>query len=239
MTKPSKPSGSPYKILYWMGAGVLVLLLGVVALAVLIKPQPRETADPARTLLWLYETGNKGGSGWLTVIEESPSRNSLAAVPFPAPESALQAYAGTGARKAQAQVAALLQRDLHHRVFMPLDVVAILIDAAEGIDVNGGRMGGPSAIAYIREGGAESGARRAAEVMLALAEAAQRGMNMGVSEGLSLARQVETDLDLMSIPDMMGRWNSYGTLEVARPAANEPQFVRQHLLPDPPPAPAK
>lgn len=231
--KPTTSGGNPYKVLYWMGAGVAVLLIGVVALALLMKTAPYVPADPERTLLWIYEAGNPGGPGALTVIEESRSRSALTAVPFPAPEAARTVYAEQGGRRAAENVAALLQRRIHHRVFLPLTVVSTLIDAAGGISVEGKELNGSAAMAYLREGGYQ-GARRATLVMLALSEAVStRGVNMGVSQGLSLAQQVDTDLDLTAIPDVLGRWSSFAAPRVTAPSGADAAALQKLFLPDP------
>lgn len=233
-SKPVKPQGNPYKVLYWMGAGVVLMLIGVVALALWFKPQPRERPDPERTLIWFYEDGNKGGPATVAVLEESMSQTSLVAVPFIAPEQAIKAYADRGARAATDQVSTMLQRKLHHRLFMPYSLVATLIDAASGVSIDGKQLNGAGALAYIKEGG-EQAPSRTIVVMLALTEAASiNGVSMGVSEGLSLARQIETSMDLMSIPQVLERWNQYSTIKVESPPSNDPYALRKLLQADPP-----
>lgn len=222
-----------------MGAGVLVLMVGVIALVMLKKPAPRVQADPERTMVWLYESGSKGGPGYVTLIEESRSRSSLAAVSFPAPEAARSVYADKGARRTQEQVSQYVSRQVHHRVFLPFSVVSTLIDAAGGVEVGGKSLSGSDAVAYVKQGG-EKEPGRGIEVMLALSRAiAERGINMGVSQGLSLAREVETDLDLMSIPDVLGRWNSYASPELKVPATADAAAIQALLQPDPPPPAGK
>ncbi len=232
--KPAKSSGgNPYKVLYWMGAGVVVLLLGVLALAVLNKPEPYVVPDPERTVLWLYDDKDKAGPAQVAIIEESRSSSSLHAVPLPAPEDARKTYGERGSARAVDTLAASLQRRLHHRVFLPYSVVTKLIDAAGGIRVEGKDYTGASAVAYIREGG-DQGARRAALVMLGLADAAAtRGVSMGVSDGLALARSVDTDLDLTSIPDVLGRWSGYVNPRVETPVNFAPAELQKLLQPDP------
>lgn len=222
-----------------MGAGVLVLMVGLIALVMLKKPAPRVQADPERTMVWLYESGAKGGPGYVTLIEESRSRGTLAAVSFPAPEAARSVYAGKGARRAQEQVSQYVSRQVHHRVFLPFSVVSTLIDAAGGVEVGGRSLSGSEAVTYVRQGG-EKEPGRGIEVMLALSQAiAQRGINMGVSQGLSLAREVETDLDLMSIPDVLGRWNNYASPQLKVPATGDAAAIQALLQPDPPPPAGK
>lgn len=233
--KPTKPQGNPYKVLYWMGAGVLVLFAGILAL-VLLQPKraPRVAPDPERTLLWLYDSSNPGSAANATVIEESRSDGTLVAVAFVAPDEALQAFGPQkSSRKVQEFLATQLDRKLHHRVFLPYSVVATLIDAADGITVDGQAMRGADAVAYITAGDQQS-ASRATAVMLALSDQVYYyGLNMGVREGLSLARQVDTDFDLMSIPDVLGRWSGYDNPSVQAPATSDPAALQALLTPDP------
>ncbi len=239
MTKqPSRPAQNPYKVLYWMGGGVALLLIGVLALVMLTRKPPAEAPAVARTLIWLYEAGKPDGAATLIVVEESRVDRALTAVPFPAPEQARRVFAEQNSRRAVEQVAALLQRKLHHRVFLPTAVLGTLVDAAGGITVDGRTLGGAATLAYIGDGG-EQGARRAGQALLALTEAVTaRGVNMGVSQGLSLARQVDTDLDLMSLPDVFARWATYSSPQVAAPSAFDPGTVQNLLRPDPIPPPA-
>lgn len=236
MSKRSANSGgNPFKVLYWMAAGVLVLLVGVIALIMLKKPVPRVNADPERTMVWLYDSGSKSGPAYVTLIEESRSKGSLAAVSFLAPDIARSAYGDKGAKRTQEQVAQYVNRKVHHRVFLPFSVVATLIDAAGGVELGGKALSGADAVAYIKQGG-EQEAGRGIAVMLALSSAmSQRGINMGVSQGLSLAREVETDLDLVSIPDVLGRWSHYTAPELKVPATADAAAIQTLLQPDPAP----
>lgn len=231
--RPARSGGNPYKVLYWMGAGVGLLLLGVVALAVLMKPEPREVPDPERTVLWLYDEAAKDGPAVITIIEESRKDNALHAVPMPAPEEARKTFKEGGARRAVDTLAASLQRQIHHRVFLPYGVVTTLIDAFGGIRVESRDMNGGEAVSYIKAGG-DQGARRATAVMLGLADAAStRQPNLGMSEALGLARMVDTDLELMSLPDVLGRWSRYPSPQIEAPASFDPAALQKLLLPDP------
>lgn len=232
--KPTKSGGNSNKILYWMAAGVGVMLLGIVALVMFMpKPQRGPIPDPERTMLWLYDAGNPGGPAAVGIIEESRSKSTLTAIPFPAPEDARAVFAKEKSRRTQQFLSEKLSRKIHHRVFLPFSVVSKLIDAAGGITVEGKSMDGAQALAFIREGG-ESGARRAAQVMLGLAEAAStRGVNMSVSEGLTLAGQVDTDLDLMSLPNVLARWTNYQAPRIQTPMQAEYGHLQTLLAPDP------
>lgn len=232
--RPVKPQSNPYKLLYWMGAGVVLLLVGVVTLALVFKPQPRERPDPERTLIWFYQDGNKGGPAVVAVLEESRDQGSLVAVPFLAPEQAIAAYASRGTVAGTNEVSTMLQRKLHHRLFLPYSLVATLIDAARGILVDGKQLDGVGAMAYINEGGDQTASRTIA-VMLALTESVStNGVSMGMAEGLQLARQVETSMDLTSIPQVLERWNQYPTIKIAAPPSNDPEAVRKLLQADSP-----
>jgi len=224
--QPNKRSGSPYRILFWLGAGVLILLAGILAL-VLLRGRGGEQAapDPERTLLWIYDDAAPAGPAALTVIRESRGGRTLTAVPFPAPEDARQAYGGSSGRTAQNHLGSRLGLTLHHRVFMPYSVVKALVDAAGGINVNGQAMSGDQVVAFIREGGDES-ALRATGVLLALAQAVtQNGVNMSAPQALQMARKVDTDLDLTKLPTVLGRWSQYDQPRVTRPAAVDYQTL--------------
>jgi len=227
---------NPYKVLYWLGAGVALLLIGIVALVVLTRRPPAEALTVERTLIWMQAPGQSSGVPALVVLEEARDSRTLTAVPFPAPSPTVRVFAEQGSRRAQAQLAAWLQRRLHHRVFLPMGVLSTLIDAAGGISLEGRTVGGSAALAYISEGG-EQGARRAGLVLLALTDAVSaHGINMGVSQGLSLARQVDTDLDLTSLPDVFARWAAYGSPRIESPTSYDPMTIQQLLRPDPVPA---
>jgi hypothetical protein len=230
--KSAKTPGSPYKVLYWMGAALALLAVGVVAL-IMLQPEKGPPPDPERAVLWLYDASAQGQnqSAVAIVIEESRSRGQLAAVPF-RPGSDLSTAAASSPKKAQDLLQTQLERKLHHRVFLPYSVVSLLVDAAGGIRVDGQAMSGAQAVAYVAEGG-DKAAQRAASVMLAMAKAVnENGVDMSASEGLRLARQVDTDIDLMAIPDVLSRWSGYSSPRVLTPSAGETSAIRAVLLPD-------
>jgi hypothetical protein len=232
-----KPAQNPYKVLYWMGAGLLVLLLGVLALALLRKPTSRTTADPERTLIWLYDTPT--GTTAAAIIEESRSLGTISAVPFTPNSEAQQYFAKEKATRTQSFLADKLGRSVHHRIFLTYAVLAKLVDAASGVTVNGQVYKGAAAVAWIK-GSKEEGAQRATQVMLALPDAmALNGMNIGVSEGLSLASAVDTSFDLMSLPNVFQRWSDYGQPQVANLANSDYASVQAALKPDPVKVPDK
>ncbi|HEY3368702.1 MAG TPA: hypothetical protein VGK74_26900 [Symbiobacteriaceae bacterium] len=229
----SKKPGNPYQVLYWMGGALLLLLLGVLALVLLAPPKIAAPPDPERTLLYLYSKDDPTGPAAAVVIEESRGRATLLAIPFAVPPEVRKAFAGTNSKTAQDMLSTAMQHKLHHRVFLPHTIVATLVDAAGGITVEGRVYTGPEAIAYINGGGDQS-ARRAGLVMLALAGAASsRGVNMGLSQGLALARQVDTDMDLTALPDILSRWSSYASPRVEITTTNDPAALGKLLLPDP------
>lgn len=235
LSHKTKNSGkNSYKFLYWMGAGVLVLLVGVVVLALMNRPKPYVVADPERTLIWMYDSSNPAGPTAGALIEESRSAGTLTAVPFSAPEEARQVFAKDKAYKTQVYISDKVGRTIHHRIFLPFTVIGKLIDAAGGVKVNGQTMNSAAALAYIRDGGDQS-ASRASQVMLALPDAVnQNGISMGISEGLSLARQVDTDIELMDLQKVFERWSSYGSPKVVTLSSQTYEAIQQNLKPDPP-----
>jgi hypothetical protein len=237
--KSPKAGGNPYKVLYWMGAAVAVLFLGIIALVMLSpKPGPYVAPDPERTLLWLYDQGNPSVAA-AAIIEESRSRGAFVAVPFtPNQEMARSFAASKSGSKVREELEGQLQHKLHHRAIMPYSVVSTLVDAFGGIAVEGKSMNGAEAVAYIGDGGSGS-AQRATGVMLALSAAVtQRQPNLGLGEALALARQVDTDMDLTALPDVLARWSSYTSPRVQAAPTGEPAAIARLLLPDPV-APAK
>lgn len=218
-----------------MGAGLLVLALGVVVLAIKMKGHNYVPPDTERYMVWIYDGADKTGPATVALIEESHSGGSLHALTFPAPDAARQAY-GESPRKAQEALAALAGRQVHHRLFLPYSVVETLVDAAGGVTVGGKQMNGSAAVAYLK--GGES--RRAADLLLGLADQIQHyGIELTVSKGLSLARQVDTDLDLTGLPTLFQRWTSYPAPKVETPAKLDTASLDKMLLPDPPPETAK
>lgn len=220
-----------------MGAGVLLLFVGIFALVKLSPSKaPREVPANERTLLWVYDRSDKAGPAFGIVIEEAHEAGRLAAVAFPVPESIRQTYASRGTRQAQAALAAEIGRGLHHRVWLPYSVLGVLIDASGGVDLSGKRLTGEEAEAYIASGG-ENGAARATEVLLGLLDGvSQRGIELSVSKGLSLANQLDTDYDLMAMPDVFSSWASYAAPQVSTQTAYDPAAIGQALRPDPAPA---
>lgn len=218
-----------------MGAGVLVLLIGVVLLAIKMRGHHYVPPDPERYMVWLYDGSRKTGPATVALVEESRSAGSLHAVTFPAPDPARQAF-GQSPRRAQDELAALAGREIHHRLFLPYSVVATLVDSAGGVTVGGKQLNGEGAVAYLKSGEP----RRAADLLLALADQVQRnGIAMSLSQGLSLAQQIDTDLDLTGMPTLFQRWTSYPAPQVETPARVETAALDKMLLPDPPPETAK
>lgn len=233
LSKPAKKS-SPYKLLYWMGAAVLLLFVGIFALVKLSPAKaPRVRPENERTLLWVYDRGDKAGPALGIVIEESRTAGRLSAVAFPVPESIRQTFVTRGARQAQLALEAEMGRKLHHRIWLPYSVLGVLIDASGGVDVSGKRLAGEEAEAYITTGG-DNGAARATQVLLGLVDGiSQRGIELSVSKGLSLANQLDTDYDLTAMPDVFGGWASYRP-QVVSQATFDKAAISQALQPDPP-----
>lgn len=238
LSKPAKKS-SPYKLLYWMGAGVLLLFVGIFAL-VKLSPSKAPRVRPAneRTLLWVYDRSDKAGPALGIVIEESHEAGRLSAVAFPVPDSLRETYAKRGVRQAQSALEAEIGRKLHHRIWLPYSVLGVLIDASGGVDAGSKRLTGEEAEAYITSGG-DSSAARATEVLLGLVDGiSQRGIELSVSKALSLANQLDTDYDLSSMPNVFGGWSGYRPTVSVIPSYDAPA-ITQALQPDPAPTAAK
>lgn len=222
-----------------MGAGVALLFAGILAF-VMLRPSPGPYVAPEheRTLLWIYDDAASGKAASAAVIEESRSRGALTAVTFPAPEEAADLFVrGQSGRKVQDFLEGKLQRRLHHRAFLTYSVVARLVDAAGGIPLEGKTVNGVGALAYLRAGGPDASGR-ATEALLALSRAvSQNGVSMGVSEGLSLARQVDTDFDLTALPDVLARWSRYASHGLHTVPQGDLADVTERLQPDPPAPP--
>lgn len=219
-----------------MGAGILVLLLGVAALVMLMPSAPKEDPDYERTLLWIYDGENPSGSGVAAILEEAHKESGLVAVSFPAPAQAREVFTSQGkAKRATEQVAALSGREIHNRVFLPHQVVEVLIKATGGIELDGQSMDGPAAIRYITEDAAK-GADRALKVLLAVADAAMyKQFSLSTGEALKLAGQIETDMDLMKFPEVLQRWSSYQNPQIVQVDELTPAAVQDLLHPDPVP----
>lgn len=239
LSKPAKKS-NPYKLLYWMGAGVLVLFVGIFAL-VKLSPSKAPRVRPAneRTLLWVYDRSQKDGPALGIVIEESREAGRLSAVAFPVPESIRQTYATRGARQAQTALEKEIGRKLHHRIWLPYSVLGVLIDASGGVDASGKRLTGEEAEAYITAGG-DNGSARATEVLLGLVDGvSRRGIELSMSKALSLANQLDTDFELTGMPDVFGGWAGYVSPQVSTQTTYDPAAVGQALQPDPAPTTPK
>lgn len=238
LSKPLNPKKSnPYKLLYWMGAALLLLFVGIFALAKFTpKSAPRVRPANERTLLWLYDRGDKGGPALGIVIEESREAGRLSAVAFPVSEEIRQTFASRGARQAQLALEKGIGRQLHHRIWLPYSVLGVLIDASGGVDAGGNRLTGEEAGAYITSGG-EATSARASEVLLGLVDGiSRRGIELSMSKALSLAGQLDTDYDLTSMPDVFGGWSSY-TPTVTAVNSYDTVGISQVLQPDPTEAP--
>jgi hypothetical protein len=237
-TKGNRPKESPYKVLYWMGGALLLLFAGVAALVMLMPSGPKEVPPYERTLLWLFDGEKPSAGGVAAIIEEAHQEQKLQAVSFPAPPEALAVFRSkSSARKAQDEVAKLAGRKVHHRFFLPYSVIEVLIKATGGIQVEGRTLDGPTAIRYITEDPVK-GPDRAVQVMLAIADAAMnKQFNMSAGEGLKLAGDLDTDMDLMSLPEVFQRWNSYPAPKIVTVPQLTPDAVKDLLHPDPVEAP--
>lgn len=223
-----------------MGGGILALLLGVVALVLLMPSKPREVPPYERTLLWVYDSANPSGSGVGAILEEAHQEQRLSILAFPAPPEALAVFKSKdNAKKAQQQVATLAGRKVHHRLFLPYSVIEVLIKATGGIEVEGRHMDGPTAVRFITEDETKA-PDRAQKVMLAVADAAMnKQFSLSTGEALRLAGQVETDMDLMGLGDVFGRWNSYGEPKAVQLQKLTPEAANPWLQPDPAEEPQK
>jgi hypothetical protein len=229
--KPKKPAENPYKILYWMGAGLLALAFGVVALIVYM-PDPGPPPDPVRTLLYIYDGSNKGAPAVAGVVEEAIKAQKLTIVAFAPPEAIRTLFAEKGARATRLQVEAKVGRKIRHHLFLPEQVAATLIDKSAPISIDGKTLGGADAIAYMKQGGEEA-PRRGTMVMLGLAQSVRtHGVNMGFSEGIGLLGQVDLTYDPTAIPDVLGGWLTYGEKRIEQ-APPEGGAIGKLLLPDP------
>lgn len=231
MTRRPPSKGNPYRALWWLGGGLGLLLAGVLAV-VLLAPDPKQKPDPERTVLWLYDAANPTGEAVAVVVEESGSRQRLVIVPLLVPGDVQATFADRGARKGRDLLTERLGRRLHHHVMLPYTVLQSLVDGAKGLSVDGWSLDGAKAVAYVKDGG-NSAPNRAASVMLALADAvAAHGLELSPSEGFRLARQVETDLDLMLVPEALSRWSRFGNPQVKLSMGDDLSLVKHHLLPD-------
>lgn len=227
--------GNPNRILYWLG-GLLALLAAGVAALIALALQPRDSdrtpiAGPERTLIWIYDAERPDAGAVAAVVEESRDRGTLRVVAFPVPPDLVQVHAGAGARRAWEELERSLGRRVDHAIFLPAGVIARLIDASGGIALGNRSLTGAEAVAYLLAG--EDQPRRAVEVFLALAEAATaRGVNLGIQDAMALAGQVETDLDLLSLPAVLSRWSGYPAPQVETLATGDLAAVRDRLLPD-------
>lgn len=228
-----KKATSPYRVVYWLGAGLALLLIGVL---VLIKLAPGKQGgpppDPERTLIWLHDPADPAAPAQVIILEESRSQDRLSAVAFTASADLQKTYGGSHSAKAQEQLAARLGRQIHHRVFLPYSVVSTLVDAAQGVAVGGRSFTGAEAVAYIT-GGGDMAPDRGARVLLGLAQAvAGHGIDMTASDGFRLARQVDTDIDLTAIPDRLTRWSRYGNPTVRSMSGQDLGAVQKALTED-------
>ncbi|HYG58077.1 MAG TPA: hypothetical protein VD902_08460 [Symbiobacteriaceae bacterium] len=231
MSRPPAKNGNPYRFLWWLGGGLVLLLAGVLA-AVMLAPGPKPPPDPERTLLWLFDPANPDAEAVAMVVEESQSQQRMVVVPFRVPNDVRGQYAERGADKARDMLGARLERQIHHHVFVPYSVLRSLVNGARGLQAGGRTMDGDHAVSYVLEGGVQA-PNRGAEVMLALAGAVSaNGLEMSPSEGLKLARQVETDMDLMMVPEALSRWSQFGNPQVKLSAGDDLSVLKQHLLPD-------
>jgi hypothetical protein len=236
LSKPTSKS-NPYKVLYWMGAGLLLLFVGIFALVKLSPSQgPRERPAHERTLLWVYDRSQKAGPAIGIVIEESRQAGTLSAVAFPVPEAIRQTYATKGPRQAQTALQAELGRQLHHRIWLPYSVLGVLIDASGGVDVGGKRLSGEEAEAYITASGTDGSARGTAVLLGLVDGVARRGIELSAGKALSLANQIDTDYDLTAMPDVFGGWASYAQPKVTSVGSFDQAAISGALQPDPAPA---
>ena|GEM_PF-2859698 len=233
-TQPPKKE-NPYKVLYWMGAGLVVLALGVAALIMFVDTGPKERPPFERTLLWIYDAENPGSSALVALLEEGQEAGTLTVATAPAPAEVVALFQETGsARKALKEVESLVGRTVQNRVFLPYQTIQTLVDSVSGIEMGDRLLTGSDAVAYIKEGG-EKGPERAFAVLMRMADIAmnKRAPNMSVSEGLALARQIETNMDLMAIPEVLGRWSGYSEPKIAHLPALTRESVSNLFQPDP------
>jgi len=227
--------GNPNRLLYWLG-GLLALLVAGVAVLIVLTLEPRDSdrtpiAGPERTLLWIYDAQRPDAGAVAAVVEESRDLGALRVVAFPVPPDLVQVHTGAGARQAWQELERSLGRRVHHAVFLPAGVIARLTDAVGGIALENQSRTGAEAVAYLLEG--EDQPRRAVAVLLALAEAATaRGVSLGFRDAMALAGQVETDLDLLSLPAILTRWSGYPAPQVETLATGDLAAVRDRLRPD-------
>lgn len=198
------------------------MLLGVLALVFLMpKKEPANPPDPERAVIWLHDEAKQ--QNLLILLVESRSEATLTAVPLPGAFALDGTAVDMGAvfrsrsfSASHRELEAVVGRSIHRRLGIPTDVLATLIDAAGGVDMEGARMGGAQAIQWLLSAQGGEQAARATTTFLALLDAVNmRGIAMGMSEGLALARKVETNGDLLGLQSVFERWSSYGVPRVS------------------------
>lgn len=213
---PGKGPGSGYGIL--IGLGVVVLLLIAGTLWVGLRDRPEAPAGPERTAFWLAQPERPAAErrDMILLLEEDRTAGTLTVLVLP---SRLQVGATPrtllpekgGGRQVQASLQNALDFKVHHHAVLGTATMEKLVNMTGGLTVDGNRLDGAGALAYLfGEPDVNRRMERAPRLLLGIMDAANQGnLQGGVRDMMALASGVETDLSLLDLPSIFGRWGGY------------------------------
>lgn len=247
---PAGGDGAPYGVL--LGLGVAVLILIAVTLYYGLRGQPAAPPPgPERTAFWLAQAGQPAGErrDMILLLEEDRQQGALTVLVLPA---RLQVPSGPvallpepgGGRQAQRTLEQALGYRVHHYAVLGPPTMARLVDMTGGLSVDGQVLDGAGAVAYLfAEADVGRRMERAPGLLLGIMAAAGQGrFQAGLKDLIALAGGVETDISLLDLPAILGRWGGYVpgiALAPGEPRADgawqlDLARLQQILRPDPP-----
>lgn len=242
--------GNPYGVLVGLGVALLILIAGVLYFGLAGQPR-RSPAGPGRTAIWLAQPERPAAErrDMILLLEEDRNAGGLTVLVLPSrlqlPTAALTLQPAPGGGR---QARDTLQEAIGYRVdqhaVIGTATMERLVNMTGGLTVDGKLLDGAGAVGYLfGEADVNRRMERAPRLLLGVMAAAAEGkFQGGLRDLLALAGGVETDISLLDLPALFGRWSGYGPRVVPAPgqagAGDAWQLdlagLRGILHPDPP-----
>ncbi len=227
---PKKTARPPYAILAGLAGLVVVLLVGVVIFGLRHRSDP---TGPQLVAFWLAQTDQPAADrrDVILLLAEDQARGTLTVLVLPArvqvgtgPVALLPDKSKGSGRKQQAALQQVLGVPVHHYAVLDAATIRKLVDMTGGLTVNGQRLDGAQTVAFLfGEADVARRMERAPQLLLGIMEAAGRGQFQGgLSDLMALADGVETDLSMLDLPGLFGRWAGYVPHTAVAPGRPQP-----------------
>lgn len=222
-SKPKAKGGSPYRILYWFGAVLVVLVIGVVYLG----SRSGSAARLTRTAIWLAQPSGTADArqDLILLIEELPRGGGVTMLLLPARLEGRAVLPGAdGGRAAAAELQDIIGYRVRNYLVIPEDVLVEMINYGPRLTASGQPpLDGQAAAAYLfgAPDPAEQLARAGELLPQFFANAFSGRLEISLAEGRRLFGRMQGNLGILDLADRGPAWFGSG-VPALHPAPGTP-----------------